>query len=108
MIISYTSTVTYLKSHPQLGLILPLYIFTIFIVMAVLIGRKYSCAPVANLYYWGGLASIPLLFSVPFICSWKFHLVFRLLFSLLSTGLGILVWLFSYAAAGMYFMCRLF
>jgi hypothetical protein len=97
-----------LRKARQLGWYLPVCIFVAFVVTAHLIGNSYSCRPVANLYYVGGLAALPLLFVIPLLFFPDLHIAKRLLLGLVYVALGIGVWMWAYDAAGMYFMCRLF
>ena len=97
-----------LRKRRYLWWALPGWIYLTLIVSAHLIGNKYSCRPVANLYYWSGLVSLPLLFAIPLLFLPKLHIAKRLLLGLVSVGLGIAVWVWAYVNAGMYFMCRLF
>ena len=103
-----SSILASLRKRPVIGWTLPVWIYLTFIVVAQLIGNRYSCRPIANLYYWGGVISLPILFAIPLVLLPSLHIAKRLLLGLLNTGLGIVVWVWAYAAAGMYFMCRLF
>lgn len=88
--------------------VIPLVTYVIFIVTAYLIGNKYSCKPVANVYFWEGLISLPMLFAVPFIFASKLHILMRIFLAFSNIGLAFAVWDWAFSSAGMYFMCRLF
>lgn len=84
---------------------IPLVVYALFIFFAFLIGSKYSCEPIANFYWWGGLASLPVLFSVPFIFARNLHIALRVVSAIVSTGLGIVVWGWAHDAARMGWVC---
>ena len=96
------------RNKPFPGVAISLSIFFGFFVTAQLIGSTYSCTPVVNVYYWGGLLSLPVLFAVPFVCAPKLHVVLRSGLGMLNVGLGVVTWAWAYDAARMTFMCRLF
>ena len=108
MITSIPSEINRIRRKAYLTYIIPLVVYVIFIVTANLIGGKYSCEPIANIYYWEGFISIPILFSVPFIFSPKLQIVGRFLLSVLYIGIAYIIWAWSFDSAGMYFMCKLF
>ena len=96
------------REKTWLGFAISSCIFLEFIVTAHLIGHKYSCTPIANVYYWGGFLSLPILFAMPLVFAPRLHVVKRACIGFLNVGLGIVIWAWAYDTAGMYFMCRLF
>lgn len=98
----------HLREKTWLGITISLCIFLGFIVTAHLIGQKYSCSPIAIVYYWGGVLSLPILFAMPLVFAPKLHVAQRACLSFLNVVLGIATWAWAYDDAGMYFMCRLF
>jgi predicted membrane-bound spermidine synthase len=96
------------RKKSRLGLAISLCICLGFILAAHLIGNKYSCSPVANLYYWGGLLAVPVLLTIPFVCVPRLHIARRILLALVNVVMGIATWAWAHDFSGMYFMCRMF
>jgi len=88
--------------------ILPPLIYGLYFALAFAIGREGSCQGGVDLYFWLGLLSLPVLFSLPLIFKAVEKLLFRLLISVASVVMGVMLWALAFETAGMYFMCRLF
>ena len=108
MITSIPREINHVGRKAYITYIIPLVVYLIFIVTAHLIGEKYSCGPIANIYYWEGFISVPILFSVPFIFAPRLRILGRFLLSVLYVGIAYIIWTWSFDSAGMYFMCKLF
>ena len=99
---------TRVREQSHLGVAITLLIVVGFFISATLIGNTYSCTPIANLYYLGGVLSLPILFALPIVFAPKLHIMLRVCLSFLNAGLGVVTWAWAHDAAGMTFMCRLF
>lgn len=85
----------------------PLVIYSLFVVVAFLVGNKHSCDGGGNLYIWLGLIGLLILFACAISFPLAEHVGWRILSGLAFVLIGIGIWAWAYDASGQTFMCRL-
>ena len=86
--------------------ILPPLIYGLYFALAFAIGREGSCQGGVDLYFWLGLLSLPVLFAAPLVFKVVEKICFRILISLASVVVGVLLWACAFEAGGMSFCFR--
>lgn len=94
-----------MRDRPNFGWNLPFSIYLLFFIVAHLIGKKYTCTPVLNVYYAAGVIGLAGLFVIPFLFLRRLHVVKRILAGLLNVALGVAFWALAFWSADLDFMC---
>lgn len=96
-----------IKQYKHAGQIISLCIYIAFVIASHLIGHRYSCTWVKDVYFWCSLILLAGLFSVPFIFAPKLHGALRALLAFLNAAAGIAIWIWSFDAAHMALLCSI-
>lgn len=86
---------------------IPIVLYCSYVVAAFLIGDK-SCNGGGHFYFVFGFLSVPVLAGTAFVFGPMLHVMVRLVASLASVIVGVVVWDAAFSASGMHFICRLF
>ncbi|WP_374327843.1 hypothetical protein [Azonexus sp.] len=100
----------YAKWRDQAFLIIaiPAALYLSYILVAFSVGAKHSCDGGGEMYFLLGIWSLPVIASSAFVFGPRYSGVARLVASITSTIIGVIVWAIAFSASGMYFICRLF
>jgi hypothetical protein len=96
-----------IKNKKYSGYAISALIYLAFIIASYLIGYRYSCTWVQDVYFWCTLFLLATLFAVPFIFKPELPIALRILLALINTIFGIGVWMWAFDAAHMVLLCSI-
>lgn len=87
---------------------IPAALYLAYILVAFSVGAEHSCDGGGETYFLLGIWSLPVLASSAFVFGPRYSVIARLVASITSTIIGVIVWATAFSASGMEFICRLF